>query len=532
MPSKPPPGTLDAAPPATSAVAILEFGQLLHREDQRRPADRNPASVQEAEERLVSQLSIDKNTLVKPALGFNANKRLNPVAVRVLAVVAFQQLCANKSGFAISDVARAVAGGNPATVIEARQTISELLLSKRLVLRENSGDRVELGAAMLEFLAGGKEAPPLVITECELWRRWEKTKALEAKRKASDSFQNLPTAKQLAAKLAEQVVGLDGQVRTFACRVSLHQRRAAMIRTGNDPGSPNEALLFIGPSGCGKTWLAECAGRVCGLPFGSISATDLTCEGYVGLSVDDAVRQVLTAANNDAERARYGILFLDEWDKKRTSGWDHGSRDVAGASVQQGVLKLIEGCDFLVGGRRGGYEWQPVVLNTRGMFFVFAGAFVGLEELLGKHSAHGIGFGGEQVGSRHQDFLYDALVDFGLLPEFVNRLSGVLIFPAPTVEQLVQIAERCVIPAYKKLLGACGADIEVTADGIQLMAACADETKTYARGVKTVAARLIEDAVYEERKGLIRFGVVEVGRAIDAAGLGALRDSVRNESAA
>src|ERR1017187_311863 len=391
-------------------------------------------------------------------------------------------------------------------MIEARRTITQLLIAKQLVLRDHTSNCIELGNPMLDLLAGGREATPLEITERELWRRWQKEKAAEAKRKAKASFEHLPTAKQIATKLAESVIGLDEQVRTFACRIALHQRRAALIRTDNDPGSPNESLLFIGASRCGKTWLAETAGRVCGLPFGAISSTDLTAEGYVGLSVDDAVRAVITAANNDVEVARFGLCFFDEFDKKRTSGWEYGSRDVGGASVQQAVLRLTEGCEFQVGGRRGGFDWYPGNINTRGMFFIFAGAFIGLEELLGKHAAHGIGFRSRQNGSRQQQFLYDALQDYGMIPEFCTRLTGVLVFPSPTVAQLVQIAKCAVIPSYQKLLAGCGADIQVTGDGIALMAQSALESGTFARGLKTVIARLVEDAVFEERRGAIQFG--------------------------
>ena len=522
MSSKQPPRADIAAPPVSAAVAILEFGRLLQEEDQRHNANRNPSHLPETEEKLIAQLSSEKSSLLKSVFNFNVGKPIDPLALRVLALVSYLQLCTNRLTIVISDVAKAVASGEPAKMIEARRTITQLLIAKQLVLRDHTSNCIELGNPMLDLLAGGKEATPLEITERELWRRWQKEKAAEAKRKAKASFEHLPTAKQLATKLAEQVIGLDEQVRTFACRIALHQRRAALIRAGNDPGSPNEALLFVGPSGCGKTWLAEVAGRACGLPFGAISSTDLTCEGYVGLSVDDAIKQVIVAANNDVETARFGIAFFDEWDKKRVSGWETGSRDVAGASVQQGVLRLIEGCEFQTGGRRGSYDWYPTTINTRGMCFIFAGAYIGLDELLGKLGAHGIGFGNRQDGSRQQQFLYEALQDYGMIPEFINRLSGVLVFPSPTVPQLVQIARRAVIPSYCKLLAASGADIQIADDGIQLMAECALESKTFARGIKTVVARVIEDVVYEERKGSIQFGTAEVARAIEAAGMGSV----------
>jgi ATP-dependent Clp protease ATP-binding subunit ClpX len=509
MATKRPPRSAEDAPP--SSVAILDFGRLLHHRA-------NPAELKGIEMKLIEQLGADRNSLLKPALDFHSSRPIDSIALRVLALVAYEQLAAAKFAVGIRDVVQVIAAGDPSGILTVRQTISKLLLSKRLLLVQNSTDRIELGATMMDLLTGGSGAPPLAITECELQRRWSKAESLEAKRKAKESFDCLPTAKELAVKLSESVIGLEDQVRTFACRITMHRRRAAMIQDGKDPGSPNEALLFIGPSGCGKTWLAETAGRVCGLPFGAISATDLTSEGYVGLSVDDAVKQVITAARNDVEVARCGICFFDEWDKKRTSGWEFGSRDVAGASVQQAVLRLVEGCEFQIGGRKGSIDWYPGNIDTRGMFFTFAGAFVGLEEILGKRGAHGIGFGASG-NSRSRQYLLDALQDYGMIPEFCNRLTGVLTFPPPTIEQLIEIAERAVIPAYSRLLSACGAEIQVGEPGIRLMAECAKETGTFARGLKTVVARLVEDAVFEGQHGLIQFGTADVGRALEAAGL-------------
>jgi hypothetical protein len=74
------------APPID--VAIVNFGRLLHEEDQRRSADRNPARVLQCEEQLIARFSTEKNTLLKPALDFNTGKPIDPLVLRVLAVVA------------------------------------------------------------------------------------------------------------------------------------------------------------------------------------------------------------------------------------------------------------------------------------------------------------------------------------------------------------------------------------------------------------------------------------------------------------
>jgi hypothetical protein len=172
---------------------------------------------------LLTRLSTDKNNLLKPALNFNAGKPIDPLPLRVLAVVAYLELCTDWQMVAIGYVVKVVTSGEPAQTIEARQAVSRLLIAKQLVVREHTSNCVELGQPMLDLLSGGKEATPLEITESDLWRRWRKAKA---------SFESLPTAKQLAAKLSESVIGLDEQVRTFACRVALHQRRASGQRSG------------------------------------------------------------------------------------------------------------------------------------------------------------------------------------------------------------------------------------------------------------------------------------------------------------
>ena len=503
-------------PPSPIAVAILEFGRLLHAEERRHHSDRDVARLQRAEQQFLEIVLQARSPTLRAALDYNISKPIEPLVLRTLAYVAFINLCSTRYALSLAEVVKAVTGDDPASVLEARQTVSKLLINRHLTLK--GCDSVELGKPLLDYLAGGRR---LALTESDLQAEWRRAEAEAARRRANTppSFKNFPTARQLAAKINTHVVGLDREVRTLASRLALHLRRSALIRTGRDPGSPNECLLFVGASGCGKTWLAETAGHTCGLPFGSISATDITCEGYIGLGVDDAIKQVVVAAGNDVERARFGVSFIDELDKKRASGWEHGGRDVAGASVQQGLLRLLEGCDFQVGGRKGSLDWAPTLINTRGMFFICAGAFVGLEQLLNRRNGQDIGFGRREDSERRRQFIHDALQDYGIIPELVNRLTAVLVFPEPTVEQLIEIATRSVIPSFNRVMSAFGAEVRIMNDGIRLVADCAHQTRTYARGIKSIVSTLIEELVFEERKGVTQLGVAEVRRAVEEAGL-------------
>ena len=132
----------------------------------------------------------------------------------------------------------------------------------------------------------------------------------------------------------------------------------------------------------------------------------------------------------------------------------------------------------------------------------------------------GIGFGGEAAGPRRQAMLYEALESYGMLPEWLNRLTAVMVFPEPTVDQLVDIANRNVIPSFNRLLVTCHCAVDVEPSAIRLLAEVARDSRTYARGLKAVIAKVVEDAVYDQQVGTLRISPPEIHRAIAAAGLG------------
>ncbi len=502
---------------STIAVQFLNLGKLLWERSSKGRPRIEPAKVEAAETELIAAVHASRSATLREVLSFNRQgKNIDPALLRALCFVSFTTLCAGRRPPTVADVACAVSGDSPESILDARQALAKLCLRNHIAFEQYGG--LELGKQMLTFMAGGPGAAPLVVTESDVRAARQKAEMDDAKRKAKD-ISTLPSAKELAERIAKDVIGSEAEVRTIACRLAMHIRRSAMIKAGNDPGSPNECLLFIGPSGSGKTHLAQTAGKASDLPFGSVSSTDLTAEGYIGMSVDDAVKQVLVAADYDVERARYGICLFDEWDKKRTAGWDFGSRDIGGASVQQAVLRLMEGAQHQIGGRKGSYDWTPTMINTRGTCFIFCGTFIGLEKLFSKISGTGIGFGKQLDETKHEAALYDSLEAYGLIPEFLNRLSGIVVFAEPSLQQLISIAERSIVPAYNRMLAPGGAEIRVAEDAVRIIAGCARESRTYARGIKSVLSRLVEGIVFEQTTGTVTITKTEVREAIGAIGL-------------
>ena len=139
---------------------------------------------------------------------------------------------------------------------------------------------------------------------------------------------------------------------------------------------------MIGPTGSGKTHLVKTLARLLNVPLAICDATSLTEAGYIGDDVESVLSKLLANADNDVERAETGIIFIDEIDKiakkKNTT-----SRDVSGESVQQGLLKLLEGSEVEVpvgasskcNGSNGGYEYKKY------SFYLWR-CFPGLEDII------------------------------------------------------------------------------------------------------------------------------------------------------
>jgi ATP-dependent Clp protease ATP-binding subunit ClpX len=505
-------------PASRTAVELLNFGRLVWQSSQRSPSQPEDAQIKAEEDRLIGLLHAENSTTLRQILNYSNNgKSIEPVALRAFCVFAYMALCTSRLGITVAEVACWLGGDDAARVLEARRTVSNLLLRRQLVLRDEHSDCVCLGKPALAYFAGGSEAPPLMPTESDLRRAWYRTDRAKARREAKAEVPL--SARQLSQRIGERVVGLEREIRVLSCRLAIHLRRAALIKDNKDPGIGNECLLFIGPSGAGKTFLAENAGKVSGLPFASISSGDITAQGYVGLDVSDSLQPLITATNGDPAKARFGALFLDEWDKKAAAqtNW----RDIGGTSVQQEMLRLMEGTQVQIGGRRTAYEQRVFNFNTYGTMFIFGGAFVGLDQMIQKGDGPSIGFHDVRSGSSPSSALYDGLERFGMLPEFLNRLTGIVVFPEPTLAQVTAIITRSIVPSFNRVLAAFDASIEVSEEGIRLAADAAVHSKTHARGAKAVMASLIEDLVFNQDQGTIRLGIAEVRRAIESAGLGA-----------
>ena len=340
-----------------------------------------------------------------------------------------------------------------------------------------------------------------------------KKKKPKEKKKAAEGeevfdIQHLPAPHVIKGRLDEYVVGQEYAKKVMSVAVYNHYKRV-LTDTMDDIEIEKSNMLMIGPTGCGKTYLVKTLARLLQVPLAITDATSLTEAGYIGDDVESVLSKLLAAADNDVEKAERGIVFIDEIDKiakKQNSK----SRDVSGESVQQGMLKLLEGADVEVpvGATNKNAMVPMTTINTRNILFICGGAFPELDKTiknrLTKQSA--IGFMSELKDKYDDDanileqVTTEDLREFGMIPEFLGRLPVVFTLQAMTEDMLAQVLtqpKNAILKQYQKLLALDEVDLQFDDGAIRAIAKQAAEKKTGARALRAIIEKFMLDIMYE-----------------------------------
>ena len=321
-------------------------------------------------------------------------------------------------------------------------------------------------------------------------------------------IRNLKPPHKIKAELDEYVIGQEKAKKVISVAVYNHYKR---VYDKSEDGIELEKsnMLMLGPTGSGKTYLVKTLAKLLNVPLAITDATSLTEAGYIGDDVESVLSKLLAAADNDVDRAEKGIVFIDEIDKIAKKRNAH-SRDVSGESVQQGLLKLLEGAEVEVpvGASSKNAMVPMTTIDTTNILFICGGAFPDLEnvvkERLTKQST--MGFTGELRDRFDGDknLLAQAtaadLREYGMIPEFIGRLPVLFALNPLDKNMLIQILQEpknAILKQYKKLLAMDEVDLVFDEGSLEAIAEKAMEKDTGARALRAIIEDLMLDIMYE-----------------------------------
>ncbi len=369
------------------------------------------------------------------------------------------------------------------------------------------------------FKSDGKKGPNISFVNMAdlqgmLGNQQKVKKKPESDKKAEEpvlDIRKIPAPHKIKASLDEYVVGQEYAKKVMSVGVYNHYKRVMSKTNLVDDGVEIEKsnMLMVGPTGSGKTYLVKTLARLLNVPLAIADATSLTEAGYIGDDIESVISKLLAAADNDVEKAEHGIVFVDEIDKLAKKK-NATQRDVSGESVQQGMLRLLEGSEVEVpvGATNKNAMVPMTTVDTSNILFICGGAFPGLEDIikerLTEHAS--IGFRADLKDKYDDDenilqkVTTEDIRQFGMIPEFIGRLPILFSLEALTEDMLVQILrepKNAIIKQYQKLFEMDEVQLDFEEEALYAIAKKAKERDVGARALRSILEELMLDIMYE-----------------------------------
>jgi|TARA_B110001454_G_C12706806_1_gene428955 ATP-dependent Clp protease ATP-binding subunit ClpX len=315
---------------------------------------------------------------------------------------------------------------------------------------------------------------------------------------------------EIKSHLDDFVIGQDFAKKVISVAVYNHYKRISQLNTSDDDIEIEKSnIIMVGRTGTGKTLLARSIAKLLNVPFCIADATVLTEAGYVGEDVESILSRLLQAADYDVEKAKIGIVFIDEIDKiARKRDNPSITRDVSGEGVQQAMLKLLEGTVVNVppqGGRKHP-DQKMIALDTKDILFISGGAFDGVEKHIATRlNTRSIGFKTDKENQLNATNLLQYispqdLKSFGLIPELIGRMP-IVTYLEPLDRNALKLIltqpKNAITKQYIKLFELDGIRLTFDKKAIELIVDKALEFELGARGLRSICEAVMLDAMYE-----------------------------------